>query len=114
MGGQNHSYVNVVKGKANETKYTIEKKVVKVIMLDSNKPLLEHVGRAKAIFAKAKHLHSILNKKALCMAEGFLELSLKIARILKALVLGVLSIVHSLFKSLACFYWESDILNLID
>ncbi|GJR13812.1 reverse transcriptase domain-containing protein [Tanacetum coccineum] len=37
-----------------------------------------------------------------------------IARILKALVLGVLSIVHSLFKSLAWFYWESDILNLID
>ncbi|GJW82286.1 hypothetical protein Tco_0146261 [Tanacetum coccineum] len=42
------------------------------------------------------------------------HLDILIARILKALVLGVLSIVHSLFKSLACLYWESDILNLID
>ncbi|GJW50462.1 RNA-directed DNA polymerase, eukaryota [Tanacetum coccineum] len=76
-GGQNRSYVNVVKGKANETKDPIEKKVVKVIMLDSSKPLLEYVGGAKAVFAKVKHLHSIPNLKALCMAERFLELSLK-------------------------------------
>ncbi|GJZ09338.1 RNA-directed DNA polymerase, eukaryota [Tanacetum coccineum] len=39
-------------GKANETKDPIEKKVVKVIMLDSSKPLLEYVGGAKAVFAK--------------------------------------------------------------
>ncbi|GKA30075.1 RNA-directed DNA polymerase, eukaryota [Tanacetum coccineum] len=51
-GGQNRSYVNVVKGKANETKDPIEKKVVKVIMLDPSKPLLEHLGGAKAVFAK--------------------------------------------------------------
>ncbi|GJR99030.1 hypothetical protein Tco_0315539 [Tanacetum coccineum] len=49
-----------------------------------------------------------------CFIPNFTMIWGEIARILKALVLGVLSIVHSLFKSLACLYWESDILNLID
>ncbi|GKB80618.1 reverse transcriptase domain-containing protein [Tanacetum coccineum] len=38
----------------------------------------------------------------------------KIARILKTLVLVVLSIVHSIFNPSHAYLWESDILNLID
>ncbi|GJW12360.1 hypothetical protein Tco_1578187 [Tanacetum coccineum] len=49
-----------------------------------------------------------------CVVPNITMIWGEIARILKALMLGVLSIVHSLFKSLSCLYWESDILNLID
>ncbi|GKB98826.1 RNA-directed DNA polymerase, eukaryota, nucleotide-binding alpha-beta plait domain protein, partial [Tanacetum coccineum] len=55
----------VVNGHKNEN--TAPKKIErKVAMLNSSSHMLEHMGGAKAVFAKVKHLHSIPNLKAIC------------------------------------------------
>ncbi|GKA47160.1 hypothetical protein Tco_0740043, partial [Tanacetum coccineum] len=49
-----------------------------------------------------------------CSSTCFTMIWGEIARILKTLVLVVLSIVHSIFNPLHAYIWESDILDLID
>ncbi|GJU08210.1 hypothetical protein Tco_1124640 [Tanacetum coccineum] len=66
------------KADGHKNENTAPKKIErKVAMLNSSSHMLEHMGGAKAVFAKVKHLHSIPNLKAICNDQGFLDISLK-------------------------------------
>ncbi|GJR94900.1 hypothetical protein Tco_0267074 [Tanacetum coccineum] len=57
---------------------------------------------------------NVYRDKAVEYQRTLPNLSIWIARIMKTLVLVVLSIVHSIFNPLHSYIWESDILDLID